>query len=229
MKTTSGLQTLLGRSEQPSQRTTMNQKSPPILKELLKGYRIILASASPRRKELLSGLDIDFTVEVNSDIDENIEFDCPIFEMPEQLSKLKSENFGRELREDEILITADTLVFCDNEILGKPKDNQDAADMLHKLSGRSHNVITGITIRSTRKSANFSVLSTVYFKLLLKSEIDYYIDNYKPFDKAGAYGIQEWIGYTAIERIEGSYFNIVGLPVQRLSEALREFRLPRGK
>jgi MAF protein len=201
----------------------MDQRSAPVLKELLKGYRIILASASPRRKELLSGLDIDFTVEVNSDIDENIEFDCPIFEMPERLSKLKSENFGRELRKDEILITADTLVFCDNEILGKPKNSQDAADMLCKLSGRSHNVITGITIRSTRKSASFSVLSTVYFKLLLKSEIDYYIDNYKPFDKAGAYGIQEWIGYTAIEKIEGSYFNIVGLPVQRLSENLRAF------
>jgi len=205
------------------------QESPSILKELLKGHRIILASASPRRRELLSGLDIDFTVEVNGDIDENIELNCPIFEMPEQLSKLKSESFGRDLREEEILITADTLVFCDNEILGKPIDRQDAANMLCKLSGRSHNVITGVTIRSTRKSASFSALSTVYFKLLLKSEIDFYIDNYKPFDKAGAYGIQEWIGYTAIERIEGSYFNIVGLPVQRLSEALREFILPRGK
>ena len=199
------------------------QESPPILKELLKGYRIVLASASPRRRELLTGLDIDFTVEVNGNIDENIELNCPIFEMPERLSKLKSENFGRELMDNEILITADTLVFCDNEILGKPKEYQDAVAMLSKLSGRCHNVVTGVTIRSTKGTISFNTVSNVYFKNLQQSEIEYYIDNYKPFDKAGAYGIQEWIGFTAIEKIEGSYFNIVGLPVQRLSEMLKAF------
>ena len=196
---------------------------PPILKQLLKGYRIILASASPRRRELLTGLDIDFTVEVNDNTNEDVELNCPIFEMPERLAKLKSENFGRELMEDEILITADTLVFCDSEILGKPKDRQAAIDMLKKLSNRSHSVVTGVAIRSYERSTSFSVTSIVYFKNLFQTEIDYYIDNYKPFDKAGAYGIQEWIGYIAIEKIEGSYFNIVGLPVQRLSETLRAF------
>ena len=197
--------------------------SPLILKELLKGHRIILASASPRRKERLTGLDIDFTVEINGEVDENVNFDCPPTEIPELLSKLKSDGFGRELAPDEILITADTLVICNNEILGKPTDRDNAVEMLRKLSGRSHIVATGVTICSHNKSMSFTALSDVYFKTLLQTEIDYYIDNYKPFDKAGAYGIQEWIGYTAIERIEGSYFNIVGLPVQRLSEALRQF------
>ena len=197
--------------------------SPPVLKELLKDYRIILASASPRRRELLAGLDIDFTIEVNGDIDESATFDCPLTEIPGRLSKLKSEGFGRDLKPDEILITADTLVICDDEILGKPKDSEEAVEMLRKLSGRSHTVATGVTLRSHKESATFTALSDVYFKKLLQAEINYYIDNYKPFDKAGAYGIQEWIGFTAIERIEGSYFNIVGLPVQRLSEALRRF------
>ena len=201
----------------------MGQRSSSILRELLKGYRIVLASASPRRRELLAGLDIDFTVEINGDIDENINFDCPPIEIPEQLSILKSEGFGRELDADEILITADTLVICNNEILGKPDNREGAVAMLNKLSGRSHLVTTGVTIRSSNKSYSFSATSNVYFKHLLQTEIDYYIDNYRPFDKAGAYGIQEWIGFIAIERIEGSYFNIVGLPVQRLSEALREF------
>ena len=193
------------------------------LKESLKGFRIILASASPRRRELLAGLDIDFTIEVNDDIDESVTFDCPLTETSGRLSRLKSEGFGRELEQDEILITADTLVICNDEILGKPKDREEAVEMLRKLSGRSHTVATGVTIRSHKESATFTALSDVYFKNLLQTEIDYYLDNYKPYDKAGAYGIQEWIGFTAIERIEGSYFNIVGLPVQRLSEALRQF------
>ena len=196
-----------------------------ILRELLASYKVILASESPRRRELLSGLDIDFEVEVNGKFEEKMEEGIPAIQLPEHLSRLKSKSFGREIVSGEIIITADTLVVCAGEILGKPKGEREAVAMLNRLSGRSHQVITGITIRSLEQLRSFSVTSEVWFRPLQREEIEYYVEHYKPFDKAGGYGIQEWIGYTAIEKIEGSYFNVVGLPVQKLNDELTKFIL----
>lgn len=194
-----------------------------LLKEKAKDYKIILASGSPRRKELLAGLDIDFIVEINGNIDESFDSTCDPKEICELLSLKKSKEFHRELKPNEILITADTLVTCNGEILGKPIDRGDAIKMLEKLSARSHKVITAVTLRDRNRCETFSVETIVFFKKLEKDQINYYIDNYAPFDKAGSYGVQEWIGYTAISRIEGSYFNVMGLPVDELSDRLLEF------
>lgn len=187
------------------------------------GKRIILASNSPRRKELLTGLDIDFTIDTKTSFVEKYSPDTPHDKVPELMSVGKSLGFHRTLEKDEILITSDTMVLCGAEILGKPHDRADAARMLKLLSGCGHQVITAVTIRNNRREKTFSVTSKVYFKNLSDSEIEYYIDKYKPFDKAGAYGVQEWIGYIGITRLEGSFYNVMGFPTQRFYEELQDF------
>ena len=193
----------------------------------LKGKRVILGSNSPRRRELLKGLNIDFEVDTQNDFDERFSPETPYDEVPRLMSVGKSHGFHRPLAPDEILITADTMVILPptdgrpGEILGKPKDREDAIRMLRDLSGRKHHVTTAVTLRTTEKEETFSTTTDVWFKELSDDEITYYVNNFKPFDKAGAYAIQEWIGYAGITRIEGSYFNVVGFPVQRVYEALR--------
>ena len=185
--------------------------------------KIILGSASPRRKELLQGLDIDFEVDTCNDFEEIYSDDTPHEKIPEVLSEGKSFGFHRELKDNEILITSDTLVLCEDKVMGKPRDREDAYQMLKLLSGRPHKVITAVTLRDSERHSTFSDTAKVYFKDLTDSEIYYYIDNFKPFDKAGAYGIQEWIGYIGIETIEGSYFNIMGFPVHLVYQELMKF------
>ena len=194
-----------------------------MLKELLKNRTVILSSASPRREQLVKGLDIDFAIELNGETEEVYDASMDPSEVPEYLSNLKSLHFGRVLTENEILITADTMVLCNGEILGKPADRDDAVRILSKLSGKRHTVITGVTLRSVSSQRTFSATTDVWFRKLSQEEIYYYIDNYKPYDKAGAYGAQDWIGYIAIEKIEGSYFNVMGLPVQKLYRELEKF------
>lgn len=194
-----------------------------MLKELLKNRTVILSSASPRRELLVKGLDIDFAIELNGETEEVYDASMDPSEVPEYLSNLKSLHFGRVLTENEILITADTMVLCNGEILGKPADRDDAVRILSKLSGNRHTVITGVTLRSVSSQRTFSATTDVWFRKLSQEEIYYYIDNYKPYDKAGAYGAQDWIGYIAIEKIEGSYFNVMGLPVQKLYREIEKF------
>lgn len=189
----------------------------------LKGRRLILSSNSPRRKELLARLDLDFTIDARTSFIEDFPPELPHDEIPLAMARGKSLGFHRLLEDDEILITADTMVLCGGEILGKPKDRDDAVRMLRLLSGREHKVTTGVVLRSVAERDEFSQTSFVWFKDLSDEEIYYYVNKYKPFDKAGAYGIQEWIGYAGITRIEGSYFNIVGLPVQRVYTHLLAF------
>lgn len=188
-----------------------------------KGKKIILGSGSPRRKELLAGLDIEFTVDTGNSFDEVYSPETPHELIPEVLSQGKSHGFHRELADDEILMTSDTLVLCEGHVMGKPHSREEAFDMLRLLSGRSHKVITAVTVRDSSRMKTVSDTATVHFKELSDDEIAYYIDNYRPFDKAGAYGIQEWIGYMGIDRIEGSYFTIMGLPVHLAYELLEEF------
>ena len=189
----------------------------------LKNKRIILASASPRRKELLAGLCIDFEVDTRNNFEETYSPDTPHEQIPEVLSEGKSYGFHRPLESDEILITSDTLVLCEGHVMGKPRNREEAYEMLKLLSGRSHKVITGVTIRNSEKSITESDTAIVHFKELTDNETYYYIDNFKPFDKAGAYGIQEWIGYIGIDRIEGSYFTIMGFPVHLVYQMLHKF------
>ncbi|MCS5663233.1 MAG: Maf family nucleotide pyrophosphatase [Flavobacteriales bacterium] len=179
---------------------------------------IILASQSPRRKELLELLDLNFIVEVR-EVDEVFPKSLDVTKVAEYLAKLKASAFT-DIHADQIVITADTVVILDKQILGKPKDKTEAAKMLQSLSNRSHRVITGVCMKSKDKIISFSNTTKVFFKELTSSEIEYYIENYKPFDKAGSYGIQEWIGAIGITKIEGSYFNVVGLPIQELNEQL---------
>ncbi len=186
-------------------------------------YRFVLASQSPRRRELLAGLDIRFTVETSKDAKEAYGDDLPREEVPEYLARHKSDTFHRELEPDEILITADTLVYLGDELLGKPKDREGAMEMLRKLSGQTHSVLTGVCLRMQGRTHSFTDTTDVHFRELTEEEIAYYVDTYKPFDKAGAYGIQEWIGYAAITGITGSYFNVMGLPVQKLYDELIQF------
>ncbi|MBE6227530.1 MAG: septum formation protein Maf [Bacteroidales bacterium] len=188
-----------------------------------KGKKIILASNSPRRKELLGGLDIEFTVDTGNTFEEIYDPDTPHERIPEVLSEGKSYGFHRALEANEILITSDTLVLCGERVMGKPHSREEAIDMLRCLSGREHKVITAITLRDCGRCTTTSDTAIVYFKELTDNEIEYYIDQYKPFDKAGAYGIQEWIGYAGIGRIEGSYFTIMGLPVHLVYKELLNF------
>lgn len=184
--------------------------------------KIILASRSPRRQQLLRQMGLKFDVVIR-EFDESFPPDIPGREIAEHISALKAETFRKELSENEIVITADTVVWCDNQVLGKPVDTDDALRMLREISGNTHEVITGVTIISKSKEVTFSETTKVTFSQMTDDEILYYSENYRPFDKAGAYGIQEWIGIIGCSRIEGSYFNVVGLPVQRLYEELKKF------
>ncbi len=184
---------------------------------------IILGSASPRRRELLSGLALDFEVDTGNSFEETYAPDTPHREIPLLMSVGKSHGFHRPLAENEILITADTLVLCGDEVLGKPHGREDAVRMLRLLSGRTHEVITGVTIRDSLREESFSDSCLVHFAPLSDEEIGWYIDNYKPFDKAGSYGVQEWIGYAAITGISGSYFTVMGLPVHLVYQKLKKF------
>lgn len=189
----------------------------------LKRYRIILASASPRRKELLSKLDIDFTVKVLYDVDESFPASLPVVQVPQYISRKKADAYCQEMQENDMVITADTVVAVGRRILGKPKSAEEARVMLKLLSDRYHRVVTGVTIMTAKRTETFATVSRVRFTRLNDEEIDYYISKYKPFDKAGAYGIQEWIGMVGITELNGSYFNVMGLPVQRLYAKLKEF------
>jgi len=184
---------------------------------------LILASASPRRQYLLKELGLDFEI-LAPQVRENYPADLTPEQIAIFLAELKSDNFdSSRLKNNTILITADTIVSIGNEILGKPKNYQEAVCMLEKLSGQKHDVITAVCLKSKSRRKTFHVLSSVYFKKLSMEEIDYYIENFRPFDKAGGYGVQEWIGYIGITKIEGSFFNIMGLPVKELYEELLMF------
>ena len=191
-----------------------------MLKTQLVKYDIILASASPRRKQLLEELGIPFKVQ-SKNVDESFPAELKPDEVAAYLSTLKAKAFlDDEFNERTLIITADTIVTIDGKILGKPTDREDAIQILKQLSGKKHQVITGVTLRSKYKQTIFSVITDVYFKQLSNEEIEFYVDTFQPYDKAGAYGIQEWIGHAAIEKIEGSYFNVMGLPTHRLYEEL---------
>ena len=187
------------------------------------GYRLILASNSPRRKELLAGLGVQFETRVINGIDESYPEGLSVSEIPLYISGKKADAYRSGMSSDELIITADTIVAVDNTILGKPVSAEDARRMLRMLSGRSHQVVTGVTLTTVKARHSFSATTEVWFSQLSDSEIDYYVNKYSPLDKAGAYGIQEWIGYVGVERIDGSYFNVVGLPVQRLYRELLAF------
>ena len=185
--------------------------------------RIILASGSPRRRELLAGLDVEFTVDTENDFVESVPTNTPPHDVPLLLARGKSHGFHRPLEADELLITADTVVIIDGEVLGKPHSPQEAAAMLRRLSGRTHEVVTGVVFRTPLSEKSVSDTTTVHVAPLSDEEINYYIDNYRPFDKAGAYGIQEWLGYAAMGRIEGSFYNVMGFPVHKVWQLLGEF------
>lgn len=187
------------------------------------GKKIILASGSPRRRDLLGGLGIEFTVDTGTTFVESSEPGVDAYQVPVDMAEGKSHGFHRPLEADEILITADTVVIVGGEVLGKPVDREDAFRMLRALSGREHDVVTAVVIRSAEKEVSFAVTTAVTFDKLSEEDITYYVDNFKPFDKAGAYGIQEWIGYAGISRIEGSFYNVVGFPVQRVWTELKAF------
>lgn len=189
---------------------------------MIKQYNIILGSGSPRRKELLSGLNLHFRVLVRDGIKETYPQDLPAKEVARYIAEEKASAYTDLLSGDTMVITADTIVVCDDTILGKPHDINDAVRMLKMLSGKTHQVITGVCISTKEKKKVFSVNTNVTFKRLQDTEIDYYVSKYKPFDKAGAYGIQEWIGHVGVEHLDGSYFNVMGLPVQRIYQTLTE-------
>ena len=191
--------------------------------EELKEYDLFLASRSPRRRQLLADCGLEFSLAGDYEVVEEYPRDLPADEVAAFLSRLKSEAYPEPLGGKDILITADTVVIADGRILGKPAGRETALDMLRSLSGRSHSVITGVTLRNGSRSRTFDSRTKVFFKQLSDEEIDYYVDRYRPYDKAGAYGIQEWIGYVAIERIEGSFYNVMGLPVQKLLTELEIF------
>ena len=194
-----------------------------LLHEKLKNKRIILGSRSPRRRELLADCDITFEVADSYEVEEIFPADLPAAEVAEYLSRLKADGYPLPLAENDILITADTVVINNGEILGKPTDRDHAIRMIASLGGKTHTVVTGVTIRTAERSVSFSSSSEVTFRALDTDEIEYYVDTYRPFDKAGAYGIQEWIGCTAIESISGSFYNVMGLPVAALYKQLKQF------
>ena len=189
--------------------------------ENLNQYKVVLASQSPRRRELLAGLGVAFEVMVLPDVDESYPDDLPVIEIAEYIAKKKADAY--QLEPDELLITADTIVVSGQEVLGKPCDREDACRMLRLLSGRTHQVITGVSLCTTHRQRSFSVTTDVTFKQLTEEEITYYVNHCQPYDKAGAYGIQEWIGYIGCTGLNGSYFNVMGLPVQRIYQELSVF------
>ena len=189
----------------------------------IKNYKLILASASPRRQQLMK--DAGFTFEVRlKNVEEKYPQELHWENVPEYLSKVKASAFREELKADEVLITADTVVCIHDRILGKPADRKEAISMLRELSGNRHLVVTGVSVTTRTEQLSFPSRTDVFFKRLSNEEIEFYVDTYKPFDKAGAYGIQEWIGYIGIERIEGSFYNVMGLPIQKLYETLRKLQ-----
>ena len=184
-------------------------------------YKIILASNSPRRKELLEGIDIPFEVRVIDGIDESYPDTLPTKDIAEYISKKKAVAYRQTMASDELVITADTIVVLGSQVMGKPHNTDEACSMLRQLSGKTHQVITGVTLTAMERQVSFSVETDVTFKVLSDEEIEYYVSHYLPFDKAGAYGIQEWIGHIGVTGMSGSYFNVMGLPVQRIYEALK--------
>ena len=193
--------------------------------DLLNKKRIILASQSPRRQELLRELGLNFDVMIK-DYDESYPEGLGGAEIARYIASAKAKTFKNEIFDNEIVITADTIVWCNNKVLGKPLDFEDAIRIIKEISGNTHEVITGVSILSSEKEKTFSVSTKVTFENLSEEEIHFYVDTYKPYDKAGAYGIQEWIGIIACSHIEGSYLNVVGLPVQQLYRELQKFILP---
>lgn len=185
--------------------------------------RIILGSGSPRRRELLAGLDVDFTVDTANTFEESVPDGARPEDVPLLMSEGKSHGFHRPLEDDELLITADTVVIVDSRVLGKPHGREQAIEMLRELSGREHEVVSAVTFRSTAKEISVKDTTKVFVSPLSDEEIAYYVDTYRPFDKAGGYGIQEWLGFAAIGRIEGSFYNVMGFPVHRVWELLRQF------
>lgn len=192
-----------------------------MLHNLLQNRHLILASASPRRKSFLQDLGLEFEIRIK-EVVESYPHKLKGQEISEYLARLKATPFLKELKDNEILITADTIVWLEGNALGKPKNKEEARKMLRSLSNKTHEVISSIALTTTRKQVTLSDKTSVSFKALSDDEINYYIENFKPFDKAGAYGIQEWLGFIGIERIEGSYFTVVGFPVQKFYEALHE-------
>lgn len=191
--------------------------------ENIKKYNVVLASKSPRRQELLKGVGLEFSV-LTKDVDESYPSSMSVYDVAPYLSVKKAKAFDDdELPENYMVITADTVVIVNDTILGKPKDEEEAREMLGMISGKKHSVITGVTIRTNDKVKTFSATSKVSFEVLDEEEIRYYVDTYKPFDKAGSYGIQEWIGYIGVNSVEGSYFNVMGLPTQKLYKLLKTF------
>ena len=193
------------------------------LSKHLEGRRLILASGSPRRRELLGELGLEFTIGQIKDYDETYPASLKYDQIPAYIAEQKSLHYKGELEPGDILITSDTIVSIDGDILGKPKDKSEAIKMLRELSGRTHHVVTGLCIRSTQKTVTISDTCEVTFDILSDEDIEYYVDNFKPFDKAGAYGIQEWIGLSNIKSITGSVYTVIGLPVQQLYKALLTF------
>lgn len=194
-----------------------------LLHEKLAPYRLLLASQSPRRRELMSGCGLPYELAPKFDCEERYPADLAAEEVPGYLSRLKSEAYPSPLAPQEILLTADTVVVLDGEVLGKPHDRDEAVEMLRRLSARRHTVVSGVTFRTPDRMHTFTARTSVWFRRLEREEIDYYVDTFRPFDKAGSYGIQEWLGYAAIERIEGSFYNVMGLPIQKLYVELDQF------
>ena len=193
-----------------------------LLQDRLKNYRLILASASPRRRELLAACDLEFTLAEKFECEERYPADLAADKVAEYLSQLKSNAYPHALGEKDILLTADTVVILGDKILGKPHSEEEAVEMISSLSGATHKVVTGVTLRTAKQTISFSAESLVSFRTLDAEEVRYYVEKYRPLDKAGAYGIQEWIGYIGIEGIEGLFYNVMGLPVQRLYATLKE-------
>lgn len=189
----------------------------------LEKYKVILASNSPRRKELLGGLGIAYEVKAMPDVDESFPTNLESEEIPVYIAKKKVDAYKPIMQPDELIITADTIVWLDGIVMGKPKDAGEACEMLRRLSGCTHQVITGVCVTTIDKQVSFSTVTDVTFDELTEEEIEYYVTHFKPMDKAGSYGIQEWIGYVGVRSISGSYFNVVGLPIQRLYSELKRF------
>lgn len=189
----------------------------------LQKYEILLASNSPRRRELLAGLDIEYRVTALPEVDESYPTTLSGEEIPLYISQEKAAAYRNQMKDNTLLITADTIVWLDGRVYGKPHDLTDAKAMLRALSGKTHTVITGVTLTSMQKQVSFAVSTEVDFALLSDDEIDYYVDRYRPLDKAGAYGVQEWIGYIGVTGLHGSYYNVMGLPIQRLYTELKKF------
>ncbi|MBR4712964.1 MAG: septum formation protein Maf [Paludibacteraceae bacterium] len=190
---------------------------------MLEQYHVILASNSPRRKELLAGLEIDFEVKTIKGLEEHFPNNLREGEIPLYLAKQKMRAYSHLIQGNELIITADTIVWKDNSLMGKPKTKEDAIQMLRSLSGDTHQVYTGVCVKTKEKEVSFVAQSDVRFATLTDEEITHYIERYKPFDKAGSYGVQEWIGYIGVEHINGSFYNIMGLPIQKLYNVLKEF------